>query len=181
MRDRASTPEEAPRSADSDDDRSYDSYRVDDEDRDGEDNNNQGRGVREDLSELKDILTRQFWGVASFLSPPPHPPPPPPLPRPIKKSVLVRSETKSDWADSDHDYDEEEEELVEHNQRHSGQFGEFSNLSRSEDLDYTMKTIDDAVGITEEVFAFSRNIAHHPETWLDFPLSEKEEFDGEQI
>ncbi|XP_011628029.1 uncharacterized protein LOC18446937 [Amborella trichopoda] len=28
----------------------------------------------------------------------------------------------------------------------------------------------EAVGITEEVLAFARNISMHPETWLDFPL-----------
>ncbi|XP_008796989.2 uncharacterized protein LOC103712287 isoform X2 [Phoenix dactylifera] len=30
------------------------------------------RGVKEDLSELTKTLTRQFWGVASFLAPPPE-------------------------------------------------------------------------------------------------------------
>ncbi|XP_073046486.1 uncharacterized protein [Primulina eburnea] len=176
FRDGASIPEEDPRSADSDDDRRYDSYRGDDGDLDNEDDNNQGRGVREDLSELKDTLRRQFWGVASFLAPPPPPPPPPP----VQKSVLVRSESKSDWAESVNDY-EEEEELAEYDQGHSGQYGDFSNLSRSEDLNCTMNTIDDAIGITEEVLAFARNIAHHPETWLDFPLSEEEEFDDFDI
>ncbi|XP_073276610.1 uncharacterized protein [Primulina huaijiensis] len=171
--------EEDQRSADSDDDRSYDSYHGDDGDRDGEDDNNQGRGVREDLSELKDTFTRQFWGVASFLAPPPPPPPPPP--RPVQKSVLMRPDSKSNWGESDNDYDDEEEELVEYDQRHSCQFREISNLSRSEDFSCTMTTIDDAIGITEEVLAFARNIAHHPETWLDFPLSEEEEFDDFDI
>lgn len=32
-----------------------------------------------------------------------------------------------------------------------------------------------AVGVTEEVLAFARNIAMHPETWLDFPLDEEED------
>ncbi|KAL2460341.1 BSD domain-containing protein [Abeliophyllum distichum] len=53
-----------------------------------------------------------------------------------------------------------------------GHFGKYSNLSQSEDY----YTLENAVGITEEVLAFARNIAHHPETWLDFPLSEEEEF-----
>lgn len=175
-RDVATFPEEDQRSAGSNDDRSYDSSRGDDGCRDCEDDNNQGRGVREDLSELKETLTRQFWGVASFLAPPPPPPPPPP--RPVQKSVHMRSELKSDWAECDNDYYDEEEELVEYDQGHSG---EISNLSRSEDFNYRMTTIDDAIGITEEVLAFARNIAHHPETWLDFPLSEEEEFDGEKI
>ncbi|KZV42448.1 hypothetical protein F511_40099 [Dorcoceras hygrometricum] len=174
LRDGAGSPGEDQRSADSDDHRSHDGGRN------GEDDDHQGRGVREDLSELKDTLTRQFWGVASFLAPPPPPPPPPP--RPLQKSVLVRSESKSYWAETDDDYEEEEEEkLVEYDQRRCGQFGEFSNLSRSENFNYAMNAIDDAIGITEEVLAFARNIAHHPETWLDFPLSEEEEFDDFDI
>ncbi|KAL6992598.1 hypothetical protein U1Q18_010709 [Sarracenia purpurea var. burkii] len=31
------------------------------------------RSVKEDLSELTQTLIRQFWGVASFLAPPPYP------------------------------------------------------------------------------------------------------------
>ncbi|XP_076936152.1 uncharacterized protein LOC143603142 [Bidens hawaiensis] len=33
----------------------------------------------------------------------------------------------------------------------------------------------ESVGVTDEVLVFATNIAHHPETWLDFPLSEEEE------
>ena len=35
--------------------------------------------------------------------------------------------------------------------------------------------IGDAVGVTEEVLAFAINIAHQPETWLDFPLEEEDD------
>ena len=36
-----------------------------------------------------------------------------------------------------------------------------------------------AVGVTEEVLAFARNISMHPETWLDFPLfTDDEDSDG---
>ncbi|BBN19271.1 hypothetical protein MPTK1_8g09240 [Marchantia polymorpha subsp. ruderalis] len=35
----------------------------------------------------------------------------------------------------------------------------------------------DAVGLTEAVVTFARNIAMHPETWLDFPLPEDENDD----
>lgn len=38
--------------------------------------------------------------------------------------------------------------------------------------------IGDAVGVTEEVLVFARNIAMHPETWLDFPLPDDEDPDG---
>jgi hypothetical protein len=37
----------------------------------------------------------------------------------------------------------------------------------------------DVIGITEEVLAFTQNIARHPETWFDFPLlPDDEESDG---
>lgn len=35
-----------------------------------------------------------------------------------------------------------------------------------------------AVGVTEEVVAFVRDITMHPETWLDFPLPETEDDEG---
>ncbi|KAE8076369.1 hypothetical protein FH972_015025 [Carpinus fangiana] len=35
-----------------------------------------------------------------------------------------------------------------------------------------------AVGITDKVLAFAGNIGMHPETWLDFPLDEKEDLGG---
>ena len=43
----------------------------------------------------------------------------------------------------------------------------------SEEID-----IGDAIGVTEEVVTFARNIAMHPETWLDFPLPHDEDSDG---
>lgn len=38
----------------------------------------------------------------------------------------------------------------------------------------------DIIGVTDEVLAFARNIACHPETWLDFPLlsDDDDDFDG---
>ncbi|CAA0813119.1 BSD domain-containing protein [Striga hermonthica] len=119
---------------------------------DGGDNR---RGVKEDLSELKDSLARQFWGVASFLAPPP-PPPPPPLS--IRRSGVG---------------DREGEELVEHGGGEPDKFGP------SEDF-YT-DVVGCAIGVSEEVLAFARDIAHHPETWLDFPFSEEDEFDDFDI
>lgn len=34
------------------------------------------------------------------------------------------------------------------------------------------------VGVTDEVLAFARNIAMHPETWLDFPLPDDQDSEG---
>lgn len=110
----------------------------------------QTRGVKEDLSEFQQTLTRQFWGVASFLAPPPSHPSTP-------SNRLAPDCGRSE--PSDHqpgqppmafNEDEEEEEELE----------------------------ECAVGVTEEVLAFARNIAMHPETWLDFPLDEEEDLGG---
>lgn len=110
-----------------------------------------GRGVKEDLSEFKQTLTRQFWGVASFLAPPPSHPSTP------------SNQSAPNWDRS---------EIF-------NQFDQSPNMARNgeeeEELVYDM---DGAVGITEEVLAFARNIAMHPETWLDFPGDEEEDFDG---
>ncbi|KAL7154943.1 hypothetical protein ABFS83_03G038400 [Erythranthe nasuta] len=178
----AASPEDLPRdtlsaedrrssSEDSDGDLGY-NRGGDDGDLDGDDN--QGRGVKEDLSEFRDSLTRQLWGVASFLAPPPPPPPPPPLPF-SQKSASLPSEKLSGGAGSPNDDEEKNEELVEYEEGESGQFEEPAYE------DYYTNLIEGAIGITEEVLAFARNIAHHPETWLDFPLSEEEEFDDFDI
>ncbi|KAJ8541208.1 hypothetical protein K7X08_002024 [Anisodus acutangulus] len=122
---------------------------------DDDNNDNQNRGVKEDLSELKETLTRQLWGVASFLAPPP------PLPR--GKSDLFGSD--GDRIDGS---EEEEAECV-------GDGGGYIENSDYQDIE------SDAVGVTEEVLAFATNIAHHPETWLDFPLADEEEFDDFEL
>ncbi|KAK4348302.1 hypothetical protein RND71_031057 [Anisodus tanguticus] len=113
------------------------------------DDDNQNRGVKEDLSELKETLTRQLWGVASFLAPPPPP-------------------GKSDLFGSDGDWNDQSEE------EEAGYVGYFEN-SDCQDIE------GDAVGLIEEVLSFATNIAHHPETWLDFPLADEEEFDDFEL
>ncbi|KAH9297295.1 hypothetical protein KI387_028977 [Taxus chinensis] len=40
---------------------------------------------------------------------------------------------------------------------------------------FDQKSLRSAVGITEEVLTFARNISMHPETWLDFPLFNDED------
>ncbi|XP_071714211.1 uncharacterized protein [Rutidosis leptorrhynchoides] len=104
--------------------------------------------VKEDLSELTETLTRQFHGVASFLAPPPPNSQPDP-------SVSDR-----DCGDSyisgedDHDH--------------------VPNLDGPDSLG---NNEIECVGVTEEALAFAKNISNHPETWLDFPLSEEEDDD----
>lgn len=170
---------------------SLDLEEVDLEDRDGDYNKileidanhddddriNQRRGVKEDLSEFRETLTRQFWGVASFLAPPPPPPPPPP---PLRRNP--------NWSELDQRIGEvvegagygDEDSYDGEDYGSEGQFREFPqsffHIGMPEPEEDDM--FEDAVGITEETLDFAENTAHHPETWLNFPLSEEEEFEG---
>ncbi|WJX35304.1 hypothetical protein P8452_23316 [Trifolium repens] len=135
---------------------------------DDDDDETQGRGgVKEDLDEIKQTLTRQFWGMASFLAPPPT------------------------ISQSDHNFPEQQQQ-----QQHvddaviSNQSSDMENgIIRGDDPDPNSNTfgsdsereqefdIPSAVGITEEVLTFAMNIAMHPETWLDFPIDEEDDTD----
>ncbi|XP_031281382.1 uncharacterized protein LOC116139890 [Pistacia vera] len=153
----------------------------------------QSRGVKEDLTEFKQTLTRQFWGVASFLAPPPST-----QDHPVDSNRNLNESELSDLSDKEdpensgisdrfrsgvseiskmasnyfpfgsEDNEEQirednEEQIREDNVEEQEEEGEEEELS--------------AVGITDEVLAFARNIAHHPETWLDYPLDEEEDLD----
>lgn len=130
-----------------------------------EEEDRSGRGVREDITEFTETLTRQLWGVASFLAPPP-PPPPPPLPSPSRRAI--------DRAVDDRDHSEHVDQ--------SRNEVEFEMWNMESDLrpveQEEEEEIGEAVGVTEEVLAFAMNIAHHPETWLDFPMEEEDDVDG---
>ncbi|XP_055834160.1 uncharacterized protein LOC129902784 [Solanum dulcamara] len=130
---------------------------------DDDDDDDLNRGVKEDLSELKETLTRQLWGVASFLAPPP-----PPLP-PGKSDLFAVDGDRIEKSGLIDGSEEEEGEYV----------GDGSDYF--ENLDEVEESEIDAVGVTEEVLAFATNIAHHPETWLDFPLADEEEFDDFEL
>ncbi|KAL4556505.1 hypothetical protein LXL04_039160 [Taraxacum kok-saghyz] len=134
-------------------------------------------GVKEDLSEFTESLARQLWGVASFLAPPP-PPPPPSLPlhpssRTAQPDTSVSSR-KGSPVSGDKDADDISNSNCE-DLRCGGETGVSSLCTFPSD---NLKENDkDFVGVTDEVLSFAMNIAHHPETWLDFPLSEEEEHD----
>ncbi|GAA0161201.1 hypothetical protein LIER_17568 [Lithospermum erythrorhizon] len=80
-----------------------------------------------------------------------------------------------------------EEDLSEFAQTLTSQFWAVASISINRKEDYCKKDdfddnkedlgsfYDDAVGVTDEALAFAHNIAHHPETWLDFPIEEDEE------
>ncbi|KAK4712071.1 hypothetical protein R3W88_006584 [Solanum pinnatisectum] len=149
------------------------------------------RGVKDDFSELTKTLTRQFWGVASFLAPPPQSEPDKLLLDPNSGPARDSGDEESDPAGiaglrSD---------IAEIGGRFKSGISKLSknipvseitkmasNLLQlgpeEEDDDEEDKRFDSgrgAVGVTEEVVAFVRDIAMHPETWLDFPLFDDED------
>ncbi|KAJ4844192.1 hypothetical protein Tsubulata_000865 [Turnera subulata] len=146
------------------------------------------RGVKEDLTDLTKTLTRQFWGVASFLAPPPpssssqasssppiSPSPPPPTDPEEDEADALIAGIRSDFAEIGGKFRSGISKLSSH--KTVSEFTKIaSNLLQQigSDPDYTH---GDAVGVTEEVVAFARDVAMHPETWLDFPIPNEEDFE----
>ncbi|XP_076940364.1 uncharacterized protein LOC143609508, partial [Bidens hawaiensis] len=107
------------------------------------------QGVKEDLSEITKTLTSKIWGVASFLAPPPSDP---------------VTGIRRDFAEI------------------GGRFR--SGISKLSDVSEITKLASnilqlspdaEAVGVTDEVLGFVRDVTMHPGTWMDFPLLEDEE------
>ncbi|KAL9450200.1 hypothetical protein AB3S75_012017 [Citrus x aurantiifolia] len=142
-----------------------------------EENEFQSRGVKEDLTEFKQTLTRQFWGFASFLAPPP--------------TTHDNQQGSSNNLDESGAPDQSDEEhpldsgigVSEMSRMGSNYYplGSEENEGENGNGDYGEEEEEEeglsAVGITDEVLAFASNIAHHPETWLDFPLEEEDDLD----
>ncbi|KAG6383041.1 hypothetical protein SASPL_157217 [Salvia splendens] len=138
------------------------------------------RGVKEDLSEISKTLTRQFWGVASFLAPPPQ----------------AEVKTGDDLLDSEQDpMLKIRDDFAEIGGKFKSGISRLSNninVSEITKLASNFLQLDDdrekqdvigslgdgtAIGVTEEVVAFARDVAMHPETWMDFPLPPDDEDD----
>ncbi|KAK9097146.1 hypothetical protein Sjap_022643 [Stephania japonica] len=189
-----------------------------------------GRGVKDDLSQLTKTLTRQIWGVASFLAPPPSSDRPDQPDRSDRAEDLVESsssrsdrerlETNSSvsewnrWESEDRsvngeDVDQEmadaagiagiRSDFAEIGGKFRTGFSRLSSNKAVSEISKIASTFlpfgaeedeeveeeesgekhaaESAVGVTDEVLAFARNIAMHPETWLDFPLADEEESD----
>lgn len=157
------------------------------DERGGEEGENP-RGVKEDLSELTKTLTRQFWGVASFLAPPPSPTASPrssvpdPDPNPDADPPAL-SGIRSDFAEIGGRFKTGISRLssnmaVTEISKIASSFLPFGS-EEEEEPGSEGSASGGAVGVTEEVLAFARNISMHPETWLDFPLfTDDEDSDG---
>lgn len=175
---------------------------------------NPGRGVKEDLSELSKTLTRQLWGVASFLAPPPSASPQPPSPSSADSADDDSHRTDRDSGSDLHHPTASPEsanpDLVDDSPRIGGirsdfaeiggrfrsgisklsntkavseiskiasSFLQFGSDGEEEEVEDEQRLVNKyessgigAIGVTEEVLTFARNISMHPETWLDFPL-----------
>ncbi|KAI4327324.1 hypothetical protein L6164_019798 [Bauhinia variegata] len=154
------------------------------------------RGVKEDLSEITKSISRQLWGVASFLAPPPD------SSRNETQTLDPNPAESSDQSVDDSNSKLSDEAIVAGIRSDfaeiSGKFKSgISKLSTNKTVSEFTKIasnflqfgseaerpleeyeLDGVVGVTEEVVAFARNIAMHPETWLDFPLSDDSDYDG---
>jgi len=126
------------------------------------------RGVKEDLSELSDTLSRQFWGVASFLAPPPQ----------ISDGDRQSDDSDADYADEGVEIAGIRNEFPEFGSNFDAETSNVEQYGSEKEIsveDYARRGV---VGVTEEVVAFARNIALHPETWIDFPLPDDDIEDG---
>ncbi|GLT46825.1 hypothetical protein SLA2020_205550 [Shorea laevis] len=140
------------------------------------------RGVKEDLSELTKSLSRQFWGVASFLAPPPS--------ESSNQSELDRSSDpeasdedvlggiRSDFAEIGGRFRTGISKLsnniaVSEITKIASNFMQFG----SEEESLEKYRDGNVVGVTEDVVLFARDIAMHPGTWLDFPVPNHADFD----
>jgi hypothetical protein len=129
------------------------------------------RGVKGDISELTESLTRRFWGVATFLAPPP--------------SEAEAAETVADAEAEDGPRSPRvagiRSDLAEIGGRVRSGISMLSNANAVAEISKIASSFlpfvpeeeedeVDAVGVTEEVVVFVRHISTHPETWCDFPL-----------
>jgi len=136
------------------------------------------RGVKDDISELTESLTRRFWGVASFLAPPP-----------VGGETDEGDEEEEDEAAAAAEgpqsprIDGIRSDLAEIGGKvrtgismlsNAGAVAEISRIASSflpfGPGEEEGQVDGEAVGVTEEVVEFVSHISNHPKTWLDFPL-----------
>ncbi|KAH7689765.1 BSD domain-containing protein [Dioscorea alata] len=151
-----------------------------DDDRGPVDPGSPTRGVKDDISELTKTISRQFWGVASFLAPPPSTSTPSPDPAEhVESEPLEAVESpriagiRSDFAEIGGRFRSGISKLSSNKTvtEISKIASTFLPFGAEEEEDEEGE--DDgggAIGVTDEVLVFARNISMHPETWLDFPL-----------
>ncbi|RCV16988.1 hypothetical protein SETIT_3G182700v2 [Setaria italica] len=143
------------------------------------------RGVKDDISELTETLTRRLWGVASFLAPPPTPP--------EASTPRAGAAAPAEGGEDDEVGDGEEaaalspriagirSDLAEIGGRVRSGFSMLQNNLAVAEISKIASSLlpfgqgeanegEPVPGVTEEVVVFVRHISTRPETWLDFPL-----------
>ncbi|KAF3323768.1 BSD domain [Carex littledalei] len=137
------------------------------------------KGVKEDISEITQTLTRQFRGFASFLAPPPQSQsefktsPGDGDDVEASDSSIKMPGIRSDFAEIGGRVRSGISKISEHVavSEIAKIASSFLPLGSDEDEDAEDTGV---VGVTEEVLMFVDNISMHPGTWLDFPLLEEE-------
>ncbi|BAU00309.1 hypothetical protein LR48_Vigan06g024100 [Vigna angularis] len=132
------------------------------------------RGVKEDFNELTKSFSRQIWGVASFLAPPPDPQPRTPDADPTSSEEDIIAGIRNDFAEIGGKFKSGISKIS--GNKTVSEFtkiaSNFLQLGSQEEYD-----LEGIVGVTEDVVAFARSVALHPETWLDFPLPDDADSD----
>lgn len=136
-----------------------------------------GRGVKGDISELTESLTRGFWGVASFLAPPP----PAGAETTETSTAAAEAEVEGEYGPQSPRVAGIRNDLAEIGGRVRSGISMLSNANAVAEISKIASSFlpfvpeeeeeeVDAVGVTEEVVVFVRHISTSPETWRDFPL-----------
>ncbi|XP_077217140.1 uncharacterized protein LOC143851559 [Tasmannia lanceolata] len=150
-------------------------FKVDEEEEEEEEKvlecENRGHeGVKEDLPEVSKTLTRQLFGISSFLSP-------------NESSSSSSSKgligIRKDFAEIGGSFKKEISKIA-------SAFLQYQSVDDDDAVpeDYTdsggrVEISKDSyvVGVTEEVLEFARDLSTRPESWLDFPLPFGDDFD----
>ncbi|KAJ4910554.1 BSD domain-containing protein [Raphanus sativus] len=126
------------------------------------------RGVKEDISELTKTFRSQLWGVASFLAPPPA--------TEEEEETRKSSEEEDVIAGIRSDFVEIGGRFKTGISKLSGNLpvSEITKMASSFWQGGGDDGVGDVIGVTEEVVGFAKDLALHPETWLDFPFPEED-------
>lgn len=137
------------------------------------------RSVKEDLSELTKTVTRQFWGVASFLAPPATSNSDPTTDDPEGSEIIPG--IRSDFAEIGGRFRSGISKLSDNvasvSEITSKMASNFLQLGSDEEEE-RREGFDCVVGVTDAVVNFVGDITMHPDTWLDFPLPDHENDQG---
>ncbi|KAH9605591.1 hypothetical protein KSS87_013210 [Heliosperma pusillum] len=126
-------------------------------------------GVKDDLSEFSKTFTKQLWGVAAFLAPPPPPVPETDISAAEGDDPPRIAGIRNDLSEIGGKFKSEISKIA----------SSIMQFSVDEDLSIEDYADRGVVGLTNEVVAFATDVSMHPETWLDFPLPVDDDSDND--